>query len=1080
MRQYITLVVLVILLVLGSIGSANEAPEILKATGVKGGLVVHLGCGDGKLTASLHADKRYLVHGLDTNKSHVAKARMHIRTLGLYGVVSVDLFDGKHLPYVDNLVNLLVADKLGDVPMSEVMRVLAPRGVALVEGTKTVKPWPKDIDEWTHFLHGPDNNAVAKDTVVGPPRGVQWFAGPSWTRHHNRDKHTQPGFRTLVSSNGRIYYLVDEATAANLQVPPRWFLVARDAFSGVLLWVKRLDVKAFELRLEQLWRSVIADGDRVYLVLGTDKPLSALEGATGAVVRQYAGTEGLQEVLKDGNSFFILNKHGGLVALRVDTGEEFWKWTPPQGEGVVPLTLAASAGKVFVKTDKSIFCVSADDGKTLWRFVPKVEGKRIRLKWPRDKLIATNDVVLCSYGGKDPQVLNRDRWQYLGSHPRVNEYGGKLAALSAESGKVLWETAYKPGLESYPGDIFVVNGLVWLGPDFVEARDLQTGEVKNGKPVLESLWTTGHHHRCYPAKATSRYVLTGKRGIEMIDLVGENHSRNNWVRGTCRLGVTPCNGLIYATPHSCGCYMEAKLYGFYALTRRQAEGPGLKGQGLVERLEKSTGRLSVGPAYHKVSPRPELRELNLENWPTYRHDPERSGAVRTKVLQRTPPQGVPKRTYGAAELRTVWRKAINDRISAPVIADGKVLVSSIDSYRIICLDAEDGEERWDYTTGGRVDSPPTVYGGLVFAGCADGCVYCLRLSDGELVWRFMAAPQKVNTVAHDRVESLWPVHGSVLVKNQVVYAVAGRSSYLDGGLVLYGLHPTTGKILCKTNISSEHAGILPPPTEDEAVKMKTTIRQNNTDYKTFLAPDKSDAFAMSGARNDILVADDSSVYLRHLRFDKTLVSREGSVPHLFSTSALLDGAEIHRSHWVLGTGDFRRIPVAYPWIMNQLAVPYGLMLCFDDATVWGVQRGRSKRTQPGTYLLFAAKRPDPLAQESSLPDFRERPPKDGVAFLWTTELALRPRAIIRTKDALFIGGMTNKVDSSNAPAQYNVAFEGGAEGILRMVCSRTGETLGEMRLAAPPVWDGMAAAGGRLYLATTNGAVLCLAGEFEI
>ena len=33
----------------------REARKILSETGIKGGLVVHLGCGDGKLTAALRA-----------------------------------------------------------------------------------------------------------------------------------------------------------------------------------------------------------------------------------------------------------------------------------------------------------------------------------------------------------------------------------------------------------------------------------------------------------------------------------------------------------------------------------------------------------------------------------------------------------------------------------------------------------------------------------------------------------------------------------------------------------------------------------------------------------------------------------------------------------------------------------------------------------------------------------------------------------------------------------------------------------------------------------------------------------------
>ncbi|MHC4170593.1 MAG: hypothetical protein ACYSWQ_26950, partial [Planctomycetota bacterium] len=44
---------------------AQQARQILDDTAVKGGLIVHVGCGDGKLTAALRANDRYVVHGLD-------------------------------------------------------------------------------------------------------------------------------------------------------------------------------------------------------------------------------------------------------------------------------------------------------------------------------------------------------------------------------------------------------------------------------------------------------------------------------------------------------------------------------------------------------------------------------------------------------------------------------------------------------------------------------------------------------------------------------------------------------------------------------------------------------------------------------------------------------------------------------------------------------------------------------------------------------------------------------------------------------------------------------------------------------
>ena len=133
---------------------AEDATQILSEAGVQGGLVVHLGCGDGSLTAALRASDAYLVHGLDVDPKNVDKSRRHLQSLDLYGKVSVERWDADTLPYADNLVKLLVAEDLGRVPMAAVLRVLAPLGVACIkrpdgQWAKTVKPWPEELDEWT-------------------------------------------------------------------------------------------------------------------------------------------------------------------------------------------------------------------------------------------------------------------------------------------------------------------------------------------------------------------------------------------------------------------------------------------------------------------------------------------------------------------------------------------------------------------------------------------------------------------------------------------------------------------------------------------------------------------------------------------------------------------------------------------------------------------------------------------------------------------------------------------------------------------------------------------------------------------
>jgi outer membrane protein assembly factor BamB len=1029
---------------------ADAGQGIVEDNGFKGGLIVHVGCENGKHTVQLRVNDSCLVHGLDTDARNVGKAREYIQSLGLYGKVSVSQFDGVHLPYIDNLVNLLVADSLGQVPVDEVMRVLAPLGVAVINGKTTVKPWPDDIDEWTHYLHDADNNAVADDLKVGPPRHMQWVSHPLWTRHHDR----LASMSTVVTAKGRLFSIADEGPVYEPDLSAKWSLTARDAFNGLQLWRRTIPrwtsiTRKFRRGPLQLQRLLVTDGDRVFTTLGLDQPVSVLDAATGDVLRTLKGTEHTEEILFcEGILLLQVGVEGSeqalaelkedvpddykatkaVLAVNPATGKILWRYPTAQTAEIMPRSLTASNGCVFFQERGAAVCLDIQGGRESWRTQlfaaerpSKKKNDRTRIVgWTFDTLVVKGSVVLISD--------NMD-----------------LYALAADTGDPLWSgPASQPNGIIPSLDILVINGVVWTTPNLDEGRDLKTGEVVSSNNLSTELLTPGHHHRCYRNKGTSRYIIQGYRGLEFRDTQGDNHVRHNWIRGLCQYGIMPANGLSYIPPHSCGCYMEAKLFGFWSLAATQTA--------LNDHDFTPGDELEKGPAYSDVKG-PQSEAENSTDWPTYRHDAARSGVT---------PAALPD------QLNPIWTAKLKGRLTAPVIGGGMVLVSSIDTHRVLAMDATDGHEKWSFTTGAPVDSPPTIRGNVALFGSADGNVYCVRLSDGTLAWRFRAAPMDRNTVALGHLESLWPVHGSVLVSDGTAYFTAGRSTYLDGGIFMYGLDPLTGTVKYKHRYESLPAVALKDESNDKNPAKGINEGKGN-DYKTLYSPDKSDAFSMRGGNtSDVLVADQNSVYLRHDRFDKGLNKQEDREYHLFSTSRLLDDNEAHRSHWYYGRGDFSGLRIAYEWLTRNrggyFQSPFGKLLIFDKTTAWStVDKGKSTYDLVSTDISNISER---VAKDFALGRRSEDSP--GPVTLIAT-LPLHPRAMTKAGDNVLVGGYV-----ADATIEYRNASPIVGTGLLLSILASTGDIENRIELPSSPVFDGMAAADGRLFVSMENGHLACL------
>ncbi|UCF16464.1 MAG: PQQ-binding-like beta-propeller repeat protein [Phycisphaerales bacterium] len=646
----------------------------------------------------------------------------------------------------------------------------------------------------------------------------------------------------------------------------------------------------------------------------------------------------------------------------------------------------------------------------------------------------------------------------------------KIRSLSKEDGRLLWQAPHYPaGHAGSPEDLLVVDGLVWCGriaggghDGVFTGRDPKTGDVKREfTPDVETYW---FHHRCHRSKATDEYILTSRTGIEFVDVREQKWQVHHWVRGACTYGIMPCNGLIYAPSHPCACYLESKLSGFCALAPST--------QRTVNMTSSAQPRLFKGPAY---GTKLESESKAANQWPTYRHDAARSGTTPTAVK---------------LPLSEKWRTNLGEKLTSPVVAGGRVFVASRDDHMLYALSAKQGDQLWTFTTRAGVDSPPTIYRGLVILGCTDGRVYCLRASDGALVWRFRAAPSDMRLVSYGRLESLWPVHGSVLVRDGIVYCVAGRSTYLDGGLRFLRLDAATGRLLSENVLCDQQN-----PQKDVKV------------------------LNMPVALPDVLSSDGELIYMRSQVFDSegeriqtidpsldplTRATQQlGKGAHLFCPTGFLDNDAWHRSYWMYG----RAFSSGCDWWFRAgRYAPAGRLLVFEGDRVYGFGR------ETGLFVwshvlenhLFCS---EIQADADAIERVRQWSEKAGRQARFNRSLTrntplesrhapklnwsikqppLHARAMVLAGDTLFVAGppdVLNEDDAFNQPfnpqvvaniAEQDAAYEGKRGALLLGITAEQASQSFKLELPAPPVWDGMAAAEGKLFVCGVDGHVTCL------
>jgi len=1051
---------------------------ILDGTGINTGLAVHLGASDGQLEIELARSGRILVHALALDDTACQQARRAIAEAGLYGLATVAVWcDRGRLPYADNLVNLLVADcdALGQAApgQAEILRVLVPgRGAAWLKRQgkweALHKPMPEPLDGWEQYWYDATGNPISRDQAVQPSTGIQWIAGSQEIADDNgyRLSGGRLVYKRRVSGSGRDDWVVQ--------------LVCRDAFNGLPCWTRQTARKShFNIPLMGKLTPLVFTGGRIYTVLGAEgEPLVAIDADTGETVQTYeqAGTTFSQgsprsEPFRKAGFFGANYGKGNLVyfdGLLIHT----------VGNELFVIDAATGARRWHFKSndylqlekptvnpdDRELYCIGCNreaqrswgGGRNPGQLAAAVlafdlgTGAR---KWttPIDNRHITHAV----YGQRTLVVYSAQD-----NGPREEEW--IFGAIDTASGKFLWRHPWsreKPLWDMQRREVVISDGKVYLLSHGLSVFDLKTGQAMRH--------FVGGNSRCETSKATANYLIMAFS--QFIDYKAEppRAIRVALSRGSCGSGFFPAYGMVHYLPNMCNCDNWIRFH--VTASSEPVREPLPDGQRLVRGSAYSQGQT------------PETKLGTAADWPMFLQGPQRGAwsgsALPTKLAQKwsTLVQPPPKPDCPIA---ADWLDT-NDYIgpiSAPVVAEGLAVVAVREQHRVEALDAATGTRKWSFTAGGRVVTPPTLFGGMCLFGCRDGWVYALRADTGRLAWRFLAAPYERNIVAFSQVESSWPLLGSLLIHNGLVIAVAGYHPMANGGIHVWALEPQTGEIKWHTtlrrtpqwvDISQPRVRIdQPHPTARGVGGFEANFVVNNLAYGDGSFVRFSGA-ALSGDTGELFVPP--PVQGKPKQF-AGLYEMPATPTRLLINSDKYPQFRRHYSTegyfgpYASGSQMFAVFPEA------KEALPcVACAFAGTDAVVLQGNRGEGVLRRYDTRKLDSrdAVRSDETPVWSRLIDGDPRTHQMGQKLYHYSSL-------IVAGDTVVVGGRLKGRAHQSAPIP---GMREVAEGVIKTFDLRTGQPRQTIELDAAPVVSGLAAAQGRLYVACEDGSLLCFAAE---
>ncbi|MCX5639022.1 MAG: PQQ-binding-like beta-propeller repeat protein, partial [Planctomycetota bacterium] len=594
---------------------AAQEKTILEKIGETRGICAVLGDTSCKLALELARDSELLIYVQLPLTKDVEKACRIVDDAGFYGTrIFIEKGELTKLHLADNLADaLIVVGDAAEISEQEALRVLRPEGRAILENKVLVKPTPAGTDDWSHPYHGPDNNPQSQDRVAVSPYLTRFLAEPRYA----------PLPQVAVASAGRVFKAFGHVAFKSREEPFLNKLVAFNGYNGTILWQRDLAEGVMIHR-----NTMIATPTVLYV--GDDKSCKIIDAATGNLKDQIipptdvaGGTFWKWMALENGVLYALMgeqeqrdptmrwnsNKHGwpwdpiskgfnqseqpwgfGSNVLAIDPKTKKVLWSHRENQPVDSRAMCMKNGRIYIfRFGVYLTCLDAKNGKPIW------------CKTPDDapKLFDS----LGSYQNRQDWRTNWRTTCYLKCSDKALYFAGppvgKLVALSAETGNMLWEHPYGNfQLVLRDDELYGISGQIDNHPSMKFAA--LTGQVLAEINKSRRACTR-------PTGSADAIFFRAEDGSVRLDLAS---NRPGWIspmRPNCHDGVTIANGLLYWWPSVCDCQLT--IYGVTCL------GPAgdfdfTPAAIDPERLEKGSGDVT------KVAQIPQ----SPNDWPTFRAD----------------------------------------------------------------------------------------------------------------------------------------------------------------------------------------------------------------------------------------------------------------------------------------------------------------------------------------------------------------------------------------------------------------------------------------------------------------------------